>query len=220
VKILKAELPWSLLAVAWLAADQVLSVREQLRPLLARFPFASCVPFSNSVPLAQATTGSRTGVLLRAAGHEAPADELLAEIEALFALVGPDVLRYADRRRGQRRAMRLERSGADARLLGFPAGRRYPGRGLDSHAAAGRTAGASLWPTAALARRQAPGGGATTQQASVQLLQRDRGADRALPGAGGRPGAAAAGYLAGRTEVRHQLRLVHSAAQAADRFMQ
>jgi assimilatory nitrate reductase catalytic subunit len=119
VKILKAELPWSLLAVAWLPADRVLAVREQLRSMLARFPFASCVPFSNSVPLAQAATGSRSGVLLRAAGHDAPADELLAEIEALLDLVGPDVLRYADRRRGQRRAMRLERSGADARLQAF-----------------------------------------------------------------------------------------------------
>ncbi len=119
VKILRAELPWSLLAVAWLPDDQALGVREQLRATMDLFPFASCVPFSNSVPLAQAGERSRTGILLRAAGHEAPAADLLARIETLLGLTGADVLRYADARRGQRRAMRLARHGADAHLEAF-----------------------------------------------------------------------------------------------------
>jgi assimilatory nitrate reductase catalytic subunit len=119
VKILKAELPWSLLAVGWLAEDTALAVREQLRELMDLFPFASCVPFSNSVPLAQATQRSRTGILLRASAHEAPPPELLQRIEALLGLAGADVLRYADPRRGQRRAMRLARHGDDAHLEAF-----------------------------------------------------------------------------------------------------
>jgi len=45
VKVLKAELPWRLLAVAWLPADRALAAREELKPLLAAFPFASMVPF-------------------------------------------------------------------------------------------------------------------------------------------------------------------------------
>jgi assimilatory nitrate reductase catalytic subunit len=101
VKILKAELPWSLLAVAWLADDNALAVREELRGMMALFPFASCVPFSDN---------TRTGVLLRAAAHEAPPDEVLNRVEALLDLSGADALRYVDRKKGQRRAMRLVRS--------------------------------------------------------------------------------------------------------------
>ena len=51
VKILKAEMPWSLLAMAWVPDDKVLAAREQLKPLMASFAFSSCVPFSNEVPL-------------------------------------------------------------------------------------------------------------------------------------------------------------------------
>src|SRR5512133_3709514 len=42
VKILKAELPWSLLGMAWLPADEALHTREELRRLMRAFPFASC----------------------------------------------------------------------------------------------------------------------------------------------------------------------------------
>ena len=119
VKILKAELPWSLLAMGWLPDERALAVREELRQLMDLFPFASCVPFSNSVPLAQAADQSRTGILLRAAAHEAPAGELLARIESLLGLGGADVLRYADPRRGQRRTMRLARHGENTQLEAF-----------------------------------------------------------------------------------------------------
>ena len=119
VKVLKAELPWSMLAVAWLPDTEALAVREQLRKIMDLFPFASCVPFSNSVPLADARERSRTGVLFRAAGHDAAAANVLARIEALLGLDRPEVVRYADPSRGQRRAMRLSRNGVDAHLEAF-----------------------------------------------------------------------------------------------------
>lgn len=118
VKILKAEMPWTLLAMAWLPEGDVLTAREQLKPLMAQFPFTSCVPFSNNTPLADRGR-ERSGVLFRAASHETPPDEVLAALERIFGLDAPDVLRYADRKKGQRRTMRLVRNGSDAHLAGF-----------------------------------------------------------------------------------------------------
>ncbi|TBR76103.1 MAG: nitrate reductase, partial [Burkholderiaceae bacterium] len=109
VKILKAELPWSLLAVAWLPEERALAAREELKHLMALFPFASCVPFGRE----------RTGLLFRAASYEAAPDEVMATIERLLDLGGTDVLRYADKKKGQRRAARLARVGDQARLTGF-----------------------------------------------------------------------------------------------------
>ena len=109
VKILKAELPWSLLALAWLPEADALATREQLRQIMGLFPFASCVPFGRE----------RAGVMLRAAAHEAPPDELLQRIEGLMGVGGADALRYADKRKGQRRAMRLVRHGDQAQLEAF-----------------------------------------------------------------------------------------------------
>ncbi len=109
VKILKAELPWSLLAVAWLPDERALAAREDLKRLMALFPFASCVPFGRE----------RTGLLFRAASYEAAPDEVMATIERLLDLGGTDVLRYADKKKGQRRAARLARVGDQARLTAF-----------------------------------------------------------------------------------------------------
>jgi assimilatory nitrate reductase catalytic subunit len=119
VKILKAELPWSLLGVAWLPDGESLAAREALRQLMALFPFASCVPFSSNAPLAGSQGRERAGVLLRAAAHEPPPDELVQRIESLLGLGGADALRYADKKKGQRRAMRLARAGDAAHLEGF-----------------------------------------------------------------------------------------------------
>ena len=109
VKVLKAELPWSLLGVAWLADDEALRTREQLKAVMMLFPFASCVPFGRE----------RTGALFRAAAYEAPPEDLIARIEGLLGLAGPEALRYADPKKGQRRAMRLVRHGGETRLEGF-----------------------------------------------------------------------------------------------------
>ena len=116
VKILKAEMPWTLLGVAWLPSQQALDTRRQLQALMARFPFASCVPFSNNAPLDQAAARERSGVLFRAAAYEAPPEELVEQLERLLGLDGNETLRYADKRKGQRRAIRVSRNGADIRL--------------------------------------------------------------------------------------------------------
>jgi assimilatory nitrate reductase catalytic subunit len=115
VKILKAELPWSLLAMAWLPPETALAAHQALKPLMAMFPFATCVPFSGNSPGEE-----RSGILFRAAAHDAPADELIDRIEGLLGLVGSDALRYADRRRGQRRVARLvRRTDGNAALEAF-----------------------------------------------------------------------------------------------------
>ena len=111
VKVLKAELPWTLLAMAWLPEGEALAAREALAALMPELPFAHCVPFSAAAPTAGP---ARTGVLLRGAAHEAPPPALLARIEHLLHLDGPGTLRYADRRRAQHRAARLQRQ-ADGR---------------------------------------------------------------------------------------------------------
>ena len=109
VKIARAELPWRLLGVAWLPADQALRGREQLKAVMAAFPFASCVPFGRE----------RAGVLFRAAAHEAAPAEMLERIEALLGLSAEGVLHYADKRRGQRRSMRLMQDEAGLHLEAF-----------------------------------------------------------------------------------------------------
>jgi len=111
VKVLKAELPWRLLALAWLPEGQALRVREALRPLMGAFAYAACVPFGRE-------PASQVGLLFRAAAYEAAPETVLERIEAVLGLGGRDTLRYADRKRGQRRVMRLVRDGADTRLTG------------------------------------------------------------------------------------------------------
>ena len=130
VKIVKAELPWSLLAMAWLSDTEALTARERLKALMKAFPFTSCTPFSNNTPLVSnpgeadaAVKRERTGILFRAAGHQAPSDEVLADLERILKLNSSDTLHYADRKKGQRRTVRLQRvnqNGKDhAELLGF-----------------------------------------------------------------------------------------------------
>lgn len=105
VKVLKAELPWTLLGVAWLPEASALTALTELRALMPSFDFASCVPFGRE----------RTGVLFRAAAHEAPDPALVERIESLLGLATADTLRYADKRRQQRRSARLQRGTGDDR---------------------------------------------------------------------------------------------------------
>ena len=76
---------------------------------MASFPFATCVPFGRE----------RAGVLFRAAAHEVPPEAVLQRLEALMGLAGVDALRYVDRRKGQRRVVRLQRKGQEAFLEAF-----------------------------------------------------------------------------------------------------
>ncbi len=112
VKILRAELPWGVLAMAWLPPGRALRVQHDLQAIMAAFAYAACVPFGSAGT-------DRVGVQFRAAGTE-PADAgVLARIEALLDLAGTDVLRYADRRHGQWRTMRLDAGAGERRLGGF-----------------------------------------------------------------------------------------------------
>jgi assimilatory nitrate reductase catalytic subunit len=114
IKLLKAELPWQLMAAAWLPQVEALAAQQRLRALMPAFDYAHCVPFGREGPdasddrdtAANAAIG-RVGLLLRAAAQTPASDELLAQIERVLGITGAQVLRYADARRGQRRAMRL-----------------------------------------------------------------------------------------------------------------
>ncbi|WP_418320766.1 molybdopterin-dependent oxidoreductase [Piscinibacter sakaiensis] len=109
VSIAPAELPWKLLALAWLPDDQLLRLRGELQPLMQRFDFASIVPFGRE----------RGGLMFRAAAAAPVDDEILLQIEQLLGLHADGVLHYADKRRGQRRSMRLSGNGESQRLDGF-----------------------------------------------------------------------------------------------------
>ena len=117
VNIAKAQLPWRLLAVAWMSEDQALSVREALKPLMSAFAFTSCVPFGREGH-ASGQPG-KVGVLFRAAALEPATDAIVQRIELLLGIGEGDVLRYQDRQRGQRRAMRMARSDAGLKLAAF-----------------------------------------------------------------------------------------------------
>jgi assimilatory nitrate reductase catalytic subunit len=122
VKILKAELPWTLLAVAWLPEANAHTARAALQKLMARFEFATCVPFGREDAGENAGQNGQAqrGILFRAAAAYAPEDDSLTQIEALLGLHGADTLRYEDKKRGQRRTARLVKtSDGKAQLQGF-----------------------------------------------------------------------------------------------------
>ena len=117
---------WSLLAMAWLPADEVWQARAGLQPLMTEFDYASLVPFADpAADLADATP--RTGLLFRAtlthlpssaaevaegaAGAKAAAGaktmQHVQEVLRLLQLGGPDTLRYADPKQAQLRALSL-----------------------------------------------------------------------------------------------------------------
>ena len=93
VKILKAELPWRFMVFGWVEASQALALQAALRPSMRRFAYASCTLFGRD----------KVGVLFRAADDYRAAAELVREIETQFGIVGADVLRYDDAKRGNAR---------------------------------------------------------------------------------------------------------------------
>ena len=121
VKVLKAEMPWQLVAMAWLPAATAQATRQAVRTLLQDQSFVSCVPFGD---MGDAGSDGRqpSGLLLRAAAYDTPPPALLDALEQLLGLDSAQTLRYADARRGQRRAVRLERpqgegaTGSDAHV--------------------------------------------------------------------------------------------------------
>ncbi len=120
VKILKAEMPWTLLGMAWLSSEHALTARENLKSLMRIFPFASCVPFGEG----SAVNGiAKTGLLFRAAGHQAPAESVLTQIENLLGLHAStgasQIMHYADKKKGQHRTIKLTGSREFAQLEAF-----------------------------------------------------------------------------------------------------
>jgi assimilatory nitrate reductase catalytic subunit len=74
--------------------------------------------FSNGMS-AGGPQGERTGVLFRAAGHEAGSESVLQSLADLLDLNGPNILRYADKKRGQRRCVNLLHGEIATTLEGF-----------------------------------------------------------------------------------------------------
>ena len=122
VRIQPAALPWRLVGVAWLPADQALAVREQLKPWMAAFAFASCVLFGREGEGHANAAAAQVGVLLRTGHSEAPGASAVRQIEDMLTMGdmgGTDVLRYDDPSRGQHRAMRLQRGSDGTHLRAF-----------------------------------------------------------------------------------------------------
>jgi assimilatory nitrate reductase catalytic subunit len=120
VRILKAELPWGLIAMAWLPEEPLWRARQTLQSLMPRFSFASCVPFAQASALGE--TATRSGLLFRAADDQAPDAAVLEEIAECLGLNQPGVTHYQDARRGQRRAAQLsapQGSEAQRHLMAF-----------------------------------------------------------------------------------------------------
>ncbi|MDR3367804.1 molybdopterin-dependent oxidoreductase [Rhodoferax sp.] len=109
VQVEKADLPWTLLALAWLPSELAHTARAQLVALMPQLDFATCVPFGRE----------RTGVLFRAAHRQSPGEGLLCQVEAALGLDDQDILRYSDTKRGQRRALNLKREDGKTLLEGF-----------------------------------------------------------------------------------------------------
>nr|WP_315199137.1 molybdopterin-dependent oxidoreductase [uncultured Aquabacterium sp.] len=113
VSVARADLPWRLLALAWLPLDQALAMREELKPWMGAFAFTSCVPFGRETEAAKGGGGGgEVGLMLRAASQQAPEPTVIARIQALFGVDGADVMRYDDASAGQHRAVRVQRSEA------------------------------------------------------------------------------------------------------------
>ena len=129
VKVQKAELPWSVVAMAWLPETSVLQAQAALQALLCAFDYASCVPFgtpalSDAKDATKPQRDARHGLCLRAAAATPLPDAVLQGIEAILGMNdATNAVRYADSRRGQRRTLRLEQAtaepSADQFLTGF-----------------------------------------------------------------------------------------------------
>jgi assimilatory nitrate reductase catalytic subunit len=109
VRISPAELPWGLVAAAWLPADRWLAVRERLRPLMSQLAYALCLPFGRE-PDAQ------VGLLWRSAHDQIAPPALRLALEQALGLQDAPTLRYDDAKGGQHRVMQLD---AQGRLQAF-----------------------------------------------------------------------------------------------------
>ncbi|KDB50406.1 molybdopterin oxidoreductase [Sphaerotilus natans subsp. natans DSM 6575] len=103
VSVVKADLPWRMVGLAWLPQDEILRVREHLRALMPRFAHAMVLPFGR-----EPHDGGLGGVIWRASAATPAEASLIAEIAALLGLDAPTAMRYEDAERGQFRSARLD----------------------------------------------------------------------------------------------------------------
>jgi len=97
VRVERADLPWLLVAAAWLPPAGAAAARDMLREAcFSSLRFASLQGFGE---------GGDVGIVLRVAHDVAPAATLVATIEAALALDTVGVTRYADPHSGQRRVL-------------------------------------------------------------------------------------------------------------------
>jgi assimilatory nitrate reductase catalytic subunit len=111
VAIEPAALPWQLLAMTWVSAQDAITVRESVAGIGKDLAFFSCVPFGR-----EPDEQGRVGVQLRLAHGSAPDDSVLESIEQSFGLVGDNLLQYEDKSQGQRRTIRVVADGEHHRL--------------------------------------------------------------------------------------------------------
>ena len=169
VKILKAELPWSLLAASWL-----LGAGEALRrELAARWRLSPSPPACRSAVSAPACCCALPRMKRRR--------RMAERMERLLGLRGPRCCVMPIARKASVAPCACRRWPGDA-ARGLRCWRATPAPRPGSRAATGRAAGAGLRPLAARARRQGTGGGAVARQAGVHLLQRERAPDQGAPG--------------------------------------
>lgn len=91
VNIQRVHLPWQV--VVFVHSDKWLSLWQKARTLYAEFDAAVCVPIGRE----------QAGVLFRAASTQAPAQEVVDRLQALFECEGGDVMVYSDPKTGARR---------------------------------------------------------------------------------------------------------------------
>lgn len=112
-KMEKTDLPWNLVAMAWLPADSALQIRTDVQNVLSPLRAGHCVPFS------EGDNDSRTGLLIRAAHSQMMDDGVLESIEQLLGLDEVNALRYTDKRSGQRRVLKIVNNQSSNQLNGF-----------------------------------------------------------------------------------------------------
>jgi assimilatory nitrate reductase catalytic subunit len=120
VRLVKLDLPWRVVAFAWVEPDAVASTMERLRAHFGRFAYASCVPFGRAGSEGDGADNGATkiGVLFRAAHDDALDVPTVEAIEAALGMGVParharagvesHLLRYDDPRRGHARRVLVQ----------------------------------------------------------------------------------------------------------------
>lgn len=110
VKLVKAHLPWRLVAFAWVPDTEQWRLHQALRSLFPHFSVASATPFGRD-------EDDQTGLLFRAAAEIPANQQIIVRLEHILGLDSADMLCYDDSRRAVRRRIRLQNGKLSAVLL-------------------------------------------------------------------------------------------------------